>query len=480
MAFAVQFHHPNVEATLAGSVPSSFLALGYNGIPNKGVPKCHSAMEPEEHTGSVTDGATISDAATATGDATKLSTSREVVPFSSDPPQLPLAKWTVGIYVCSNNDLYAAQMENLKDAEKVGCTPLLKIVAESSQGPVGGGVIRQYIIKQPDSNHRSPVIQDLGDRNMGSAEQLADFITFMKTDPKLKAENYALIINDHGNAWQGVCLDDPHKGWITLPELERACKIAREATDNKPLAFIGFDACMEATAETFVQLMHECLFMAGSEEIEGGPGWGYNQVCNSAAFDSAAKTLSSREELSPRAMVERIVDMAKGRDGDLPTMSAFDMSKAQGLLDSGKALRVALENTSVPKPILAKCVTDTQKFTMERDLYDFADRLSKLGDQDETLAAAAQDLKESLSSCVVREKHSSRHPNAHGMTAELLPQRAKKPTSINKSVDLSKIKTDSYANTRWERETGLNKAIGKHIFGRPDPVAPSSEPEAAV
>ena len=381
----------------------------------------------------------------------------------------PVKDWTVMVWVASDNNLYQYQVNNLTDAEKVGTTPQMNVVAQISRVPDGGGCQRIAIEKQPDGNHHSPVLQELGSTNMGDPKNLADFIKWTKAN--YPANHYMLVLNDHGNGWQGTCEDESHDGWLTLPKLEESLKEAREATDGKPLDVVGFDACLMANVETADQLKDETKYLVGSEETEGGAGWQYNKVLSGDVLRVANSRLATREGLSAEQLAKTSVAMAKGDNNDLPTMAAFDTSKASTVVAATKAFGDAIVKTNVDSKQLAQVAQATQAYTMEKDLYDFADRVSNtLGGSDANLKSTADTLKTDINSAIIAEQHSSKYPNSHGLTVELNKNFDSRDFRVNQDPSLAPVATpniqfDTYQHTKFDQDTGWDKAVSKIAAG---------------
>jgi hypothetical protein len=394
----------------------------------------------------------------------------------------------------------------------------MNLVAMSATDPNGGEVQLQYLTKQPDADHHSAAVS-LGDLNMASPASLAKFVTLMKTEPKnrvgdtpeqtaelqhmpdMRAQHYGVILNDHGGAHTGEMQDQVHNHFMSEEEIEKGFKDGRVATDGKPLEWIGHDACLEACAETLTQLMHECKFMAGSQETEAGPGWtmnetvsdvkrsgepqgsfksgqapttrgggefGINQIMTPEFFQGAAQaamdSAGTRGPDDGKEFVKKIVTMARGHQGDLATFTGFDMAGVPALLEAAKGLKDALNTTTVPKNQIAMAAKQSQKFYMENDMVDYCNHLGNLGDA--KLADAAKKLAAAASSnnLVVAEEHSDRYPNAHGLSLETTPQRTGDTRILNPDLRDTKAGS-SYKDHEWEKQTGLNAAITKASGG---------------
>lgn len=109
--------------------------------------------------------------------------------------------------------------------------------------------------------------------SMGSPGTLADFLQFCYTN--YPAQSYGLIFWDHGGGPMcGLGPDEVYGDSLTLPELTQALEASPFGRDNK-LSFVGFDACLMASAELAWALRDYAQYMIASEEVIPGSGWDY-------------------------------------------------------------------------------------------------------------------------------------------------------------------------------------------------------------
>ena len=110
-------------------------------------------------------------------------------------------------------------------------------------------------------------------RNMGDAAVLEGFLT--ESVRLFPAERYALILWDHGGGpLNGVCFDErAGQDSLTLDELADA--LAASPFAQRKLMFIGFDACLMASAEVAESVAPFAEYMIASQEPEPASGWSY-------------------------------------------------------------------------------------------------------------------------------------------------------------------------------------------------------------
>ena len=110
--------------------------------------------------------------------------------------------------------------------------------------------------------------------SMGAPRTLTEFLDFAHT--YYPSDRYALILWDHGGGPNnGVCVDRNFSNdIISIAELRDS--LAASCFAREPLEWIGFDACMMASAEVALQISPYANYMIASEASEPGIGWCYD------------------------------------------------------------------------------------------------------------------------------------------------------------------------------------------------------------
>ena len=126
---------------------------------------------------------------------------------SADTSGLP--EWTVIVYSAADDDVLEENMWfDVNEMELVGSNSQMNIVVQMDRydrGFTGDGDwsdTRRYLIQQDnDLNHiASPVVQSIGEADMGDPQTLEDFVTWAIQN--YPAKKYALIMSDHGGGWR--------------------------------------------------------------------------------------------------------------------------------------------------------------------------------------------------------------------------------------------------------------------------------------
>lgn len=341
--------------------------------------------------------------------------------------QVQPKEWTVLVYSVSDNNLYEYMQEDLDEAERVGSTNEMNVLVETSHQPQGGNVVRMKLEADDTPGLKSPVVQDLGkDHDMAQSDNLANAIAWaMKEYP---AKHTMVILSDHGGGWMGANQSESHDSWMNISDIEAGFKKAQELTGKK-VDVIGFDECLMASTETAHQIRDCANYMVGSEEVEGGAGWQYdqalgdkesqkaNRVFTGQVLNYAAAALRARDPLTPADMAKGIVQMAEGHQRDLGTMSAIDLSKMSGVTQALDNFAGVVLDSNLTKKDFADIKRDTQKFYEYADMGHFVELAGKKFGG--AIGEAADQVKAAMSEAVIAEQHSSDYPNAKGLNIEI-------------------------------------------------------------
>lgn len=223
-----------------------------------------------------------------------------VAPVSNFTPPVAASgegqTWTIMLYQDADDQILEKDIfVDLNEAERVGSSDRVNIVAQIDRfaGAYQGdgnwtGTRRYYVTQDNDLNTiHSQVVQELGEVNMADAQSLVDFVAWAAEN--FPADNYVLILSDHGMGWPGGW-SDPNPGGrdpgrsplasrlgenIYLNELDRALEQSRQVAGIDKFELIGMDACLMAQLEIMAALQPHAHYAVASEETEPALGWAY-------------------------------------------------------------------------------------------------------------------------------------------------------------------------------------------------------------
>lgn len=333
-------------------------------------------------------------------------------------------KWTVLLYSAADNNLETALVKDVAELESVGSSDQMNLVVQLDRGDrpsslSGGwdGCKRFYLTQDSDRNNiNSPALADLGQVNMSDPKTLSDFIQWgMKEYP---AENYILVMSDHGAGWPGALQDISHNDFASTPALREGIEDAEKKTGQK-LNIIGFDACLMASTEVAHELSGVGDYMVASQNTEGGDGWPYSKIFSSSTASALKSALNQKFDISPEEVAKKMVNDSHGFPS-ITTLAAMDLSKMSGLTEATNAFAEVLMQSPNDKATIKSIAAKTKSWYGFKDQYDFAEKLindSRI--QNPELKEAAKAMQEALKEVVIAEQHSSAHNGAHGLSLEI-------------------------------------------------------------
>lgn len=255
---------------------------------------------------------------------------------------IPDADWTVMVYLDGDNNLQLSAIADVLEMEAIGSQAGVNVIVLMDTLDVIEGTHWYYIGQ--DTGHVNledgtnvcdceTIVDDAcpGELNMGDGSTLTYFIrTAAAFAP---AENYMLVLWDHGGGWYGVCWDDSSK----LPD-GRSDRLTVDETANAiaaagvDLQIIAFDACFSGAVEYAYELKDLADYMVGSITTVPGAGFDYRSLLAGMTADSAMDGLEAG-----RLVVDTYVQWygcTGSGIGGYPyvEMSVIDLSKAGDLV----------------------------------------------------------------------------------------------------------------------------------------------------
>jgi hypothetical protein len=330
-----------------------------------------------------------------------------------------VASWTFMVYLDGDNNLESFGIEDFLEMSSVGSTAQVNIVVQFDRSPLsdwsGGSsdygdwtTTKRFLVERGDDPTSSNQLSDLGEANMGAKATLQSFLEWgMGSYP---ANNYALVLWDHGGGWvYGVCSDDTSSGdSLLLPEIREAISAAESST-GKRVGLVGFDACLMGMTEVAFELKELTDVVVFSEETEPGQGW---------AYDKVLRSLTSQPAMSPSQLGSVIVsEYSKyyGSSGK-ETLSSVSTMAMDQLCDSLTAFASELTSSFVANSAqIRQARSNSEHFEYEMfiDLYDFASKARSAGGSG--LAGAADQVMRDINAAVLSETSGNERPGAHGL-----------------------------------------------------------------
>jgi hypothetical protein len=297
-------------------------------------------------------------------------------------------EWTFLVYLNGDNNLDSFGTTNINQMEAVGSSDKVNIIVQWASYE-NGKTQRLYIKKDGDKRKvTSPVIQDMGRVDMGNWQTLADFIKWGAQN--YPAQHYLVDVWDHGSGWHAmqamengtnvfhptdISWDDFSGNHITTKELGMALAQGAQAIGHK-IDVYGSDACLMAMAEVASEMKNSVQYFVGSQDLEPGAGWPYDQI-----FARWANRSMSPRDVATMIAQEYTKSYQGGSNGNQEvTATAYDLSRTDALEQSIRALGAEMMKLDASgRAKVVSAAQSTAKFTYSDygDLLDFVNRVDK-------------------------------------------------------------------------------------------------------
>ncbi len=347
---------------------------------------------------------------------------------ADEPASADGGSWTVLTYSIADTDLEPYLMEDLDELGEAGGRDDLNLVAlvdraeDYGDDPVlgleGWSGARLLEIGQRSAT----VLEEMGDVNTGDPAVLAEFIE--RGIAEYPAENYALLISDHGASWPGVGGDESaDEDTLTLAELDEALGAGLAAAGIERLDLLGFDACLMATYEVASALAPHAQRLIASQELEPGHGWDY----------TALGIVSDADGVSADELGVAIIDgfeaqaKAEGTETEI-TLSLIDLTQMPevdaALLDFTQVLG---ERAALAGPVVGRTLARTLGFGRSPDpaedshMTDLGILASEIGVDALYAAPAADALVRSINDAVLYKVEGQATRGATGLAIYFPP-----------------------------------------------------------
>jgi len=355
------------------------------------------------------------------------------------------AAWTVMVYMDGDNNLesYIA-LDLANELAALGSSSAIQVVALADRTPgydksAGDWTsTKLFHVTQGMTAVPENAVADWGERNMGDAQTLIDFITWARANHR--ASHYALVLWDHGGMWRpdGTMWDDTSADGLDQDEITTAMA----ATGGVDV--VGYDACQSATIEVATTWRPYCQAIAASEETIGMTGIEYDLVIAALRADPAMTA------------TECAVAIAESDASD-PQFSAIALGAGFDALTAAVDQWAVALTAGLPayRTAYVSAYRKTQDFytPVNVDLYDMAREIQAQVD-DSALKASCQAVMDAVTGVVLSERHAGRrYADSHGLTI-FWPQR---------SQDLAWYDFGYYPTLRFAETTQWDEFLSAYV-----------------
>jgi hypothetical protein len=296
--------------------------------------------------------------------------------LDQDAP-LPPIHWNIMVYIAGDNNLEPYALTDVNEMESVAMYENLAITAlidrSSSYSIEDDNWSDTRVAKiLPDASTRTVSFSNedsWGELNTGNHQTLTDFILWsIQNHP---AENYALVVWDHGAGIDGIAWDDQANSHLSVLDVTNAIAnaVSYSQTDSlNKFEIVAMDACLMAMAEVAYPLIPYTNYFIASQELIPGTGFAYDNWLDCFASSSMAEI--STLQLVNEALTSYDAEYQGERD---ITLSAMDMSLYSAFVDSlNHFTEIALTINAKDIRNISKTIAKAVDFPSDQS-YDFAD-----------------------------------------------------------------------------------------------------------
>ena len=280
---------------------------------------------------------------------------QDLIAVSEPAPSAAPKEWTFMVYLDADNNLEPYAFMDLEEMQDVGSTDKVNIVVLMDMWTTFPDCTHWFYISGTKETHVDVEVGVIEcdcimfveeddcckELNMADGKNLTNFI--VKSVTKFPADNYVLVLWDHGGGWRGVCWDDHsflsdgRVDRLTTPEtataIEDAIGILAEDAINFKVSILAYDACLNGVVDVVYENRFAADYMVASMTLVPAYGMDYYAFLLALTADP-----SMTVEAAGTKMVDTFVDSysfcAGGGIGSSlgdVGMALIDLSKANAL-----------------------------------------------------------------------------------------------------------------------------------------------------
>ena len=251
------------------------------------------------------------------------------------------------------------------------------------------------------------LVENDGNKSMVEPSTLTSFIQWC--NQKYPANRKSLILWDHGGgSVAGFGYDEKmgHGKSMSLAKIHTALKNAGTTFD-----FIGFDACLMATAENALMLDKNADYLIASEETEPGIGWYYTNWLSQLSQNPSMETT----EIGKRIIDDYTSQCQRRCPGQKTTLSLIDLAEFANtvpgaLKDFSNSISQKISDKKYKEVSDARNITREFSPRSRIDQVDLADMAKNMGN------AEGRALDQAVRSAVKYNRTSSNMTNSYGVS----------------------------------------------------------------
>jgi len=281
-----------------------------------------------------------------------------------------------------------------------------------NMAPPGGGALAVGLQLQS--------LGEVGETDTGDPAVLVDYALWAIEN--FPAENYVLLISNHGGGWTSLANDEDSGGSLTMPEIDSALAEITSQAGIEKFDMIAFDACLMAQLEVLDILSPYAEYAVAAEETIPGAGYDYVTALG-ALVDNPAMTAPEFGQVIVDGYMDYYTNVVTNYEAfDLHVFDLASVASVQAALEVfSSAVQAnpadnleAIGNARNNAQIFSADDAEAADFFSSVDLVDFMTVLIQLT-PDGDVQAAAQGVIDAISSLVIYGAASPGLPGANGV-----------------------------------------------------------------
>ncbi len=389
--------------------------------------------------------------------------------FNSNADKPVPGSWTFMVYIVGS-DLQTklnAGILDIVEMWNIGSTDNINVIVATGGSKSEGWETVNYhrVVKE-----NLETWKNVGQYSMADPNVLTDFV--FESMSNFPAENYGLVLWNHGSGVNGFGHDEIHHNMFSLPQLTQTLRYIHEQTNIK-YDILGFDACLMATLEVASSMQGLANYMVASEELEPGHGWNYTPIAQALS----SGTVAGGKDLG-MVIADGFLNQATTYQQSGATLSVIDLDAVGELVQafeyflnsptlSGNPDFTNIARNRSKSEAYGKSAKNPLASYDGVDLEDFV-RLMKQSNPE--LSQQANQLLFALSQAVVYNRYDRTKPNASGLSIFFPYDKLADNNAVNAAMEKYQQLGFSPTYTQF-----LNRYVGRSVVDEEAPIINQQE-----
>jgi hypothetical protein len=299
-----------------------------------------------------------------------------------------IKEWNFLVFINGVNNLDRFGKMNINQMEEIGSSDKMNILVQ--WGSLATTNTTRLLVQKDTDKVRvtSPVVQSLGNVDMGDYKELVRFVDWAHQN--YPAKKYFIAVWNHGSGWNfmksngpgnvirpsDISYDDRTGNHITTEQLAQAMQESAQIIGHK-VDIYASDACLMGMVEVASEMADSVSYFLGSQDNEPGEGWPYANFLGK--WNQEIDKMSAKDVVTLHAK-EYLAAYTKGGvyRPSAVTMAAYDLSQTANYESAIRGVSDYLKNLSAADLSKAQSSMASSKEFGYADFYDLIDYVNQL------------------------------------------------------------------------------------------------------